>query len=200
MCIRDRAIAALTACDSSTLDSIQGELANGEEVNLNLSTNDDGDLVIGISDDANGDGPSTPTALYDESTDGEITDDATNPLALDLQNGSNVINGSVVIGDLDYVTVHVPAGHVLSALELVNFESTDDLSFIGIQRGTVFTEPPTNTAVENLLGFTLIGPDIEGSDILPNIGEGPGAQGFSCLLYTSPSPRDLSTSRMPSSA
>ena len=27
-------------------------------------------------------------------------------------------------------------------------------------------------------------------------GEGPG----SCLLYTSPSPRDLSTSRMPSSA
>ena len=26
------------------------------------------------------------------------------------------------------------------------------------------------------------------------------AQGYSCLLYTSPSPRDLSTSRMPSSA
>ena len=26
------------------------------------------------------------------------------------------------------------------------------------------------------------------------------AAGFSCLLYTSPSPRDLSTSRMPSSA
>ena len=25
-------------------------------------------------------------------------------------------------------------------------------------------------------------------------------QGFTCLLYTSPSPRDLSTSRMPSSA
>ena len=27
-----------------------------------------------------------------------------------------------------------------------------------------------------------------------------GARGFLCLLYTSPSPRDLSTSRMPSSA
>ena len=27
-----------------------------------------------------------------------------------------------------------------------------------------------------------------------------GAQGGTCLLYTSPSPRDLSTSRMPSSA
>ena len=27
-----------------------------------------------------------------------------------------------------------------------------------------------------------------------------GVQGYACLLYTSPSPRDLSTSRMPSSA
>ena len=29
---------------------------------------------------------------------------------------------------------------------------------------------------------------------------GPAAQNMTCLLYTSPSPRDLSTSRMPSSA
>ena len=29
---------------------------------------------------------------------------------------------------------------------------------------------------------------------------GRGEQGVLCLLYTSPSPRDLSTSRMPSSA
>ena len=29
---------------------------------------------------------------------------------------------------------------------------------------------------------------------------GDGGKGASCLLYTSPSPRDLSTSRMPSSA
>ena len=28
----------------------------------------------------------------------------------------------------------------------------------------------------------------------------PSEQTYSCLLYTSPSPRDLSTSRMPSSA
>ena len=30
--------------------------------------------------------------------------------------------------------------------------------------------------------------------------KGISAQGVDCLLYTSPSPRDLSTSRMPSSA
>ena len=38
----------------------------------------------------------------------------------------------------------------------------------------------------------------------PGIGQGNAAgqavEGIACLLYTSPSPRDLSTSRMPSSA
>ena len=38
----------------------------------------------------------------------------------------------------------------------------------------------------------------------PDVSEDPDANGFYycnyCLLYTSPSPRDLSTSRMPSSA
>ncbi len=48
-------VLALTACDAETLDSIQGDLANGEEVNINLSTNDDGDLVIGLGGDADSD-------------------------------------------------------------------------------------------------------------------------------------------------
>ena len=34
----------------------------------------------------------------------------------------------------------------------------------------------------------------------PILVEGPAGTGKTCLLYTSPSPRDLSTSRMPSSA
>ena len=34
----------------------------------------------------------------------------------------------------------------------------------------------------------------------PGIGKSELVQGIGCLLYTSPSPRDLSTSRMPSSA
>ena len=36
--------------------------------------------------------------------------------------------------------------------------------------------------------------DLTGSALLP------ARKGMDCLLYTSPSPRDLSTSRMPSSA
>ena len=37
-------------------------------------------------------------------------------------------------------------------------------------------------------------------DCIVGAGSNEGAQGYNCLLYTSPSPRDLSTSRMPSSA
>ena len=168
-------------------------------MNLNLSTNDDGNLVIGLSDadapandDSGGDdsdagdadtgGGDDSAALYDEAVDGEITDDATNPLALDLGNGSNVISGTVVAGDIDYVTVHVPEGHVLSAIDHTEYESVDDLAFIGVQEGTVFTEPPTETEVANLLGFFLFGVDSEGTDILPGIGEGQGAQGFTAPL------------------
>ncbi len=47
-------IATLAACDANTLDGIQSDLNNGDEVNINLSTNEDGDLVIGLSDDAQG--------------------------------------------------------------------------------------------------------------------------------------------------
>ena len=44
-----------------------------------------------------------------------------------------------------------------------------------------------NTSVNNSLGFIASGSELFDVDII-------------CLLYTSPSPRDLSTSRMPSSA
>ncbi len=189
VCVKSVASAAvilsLTACGAETLDSIQTDLANGEDVNITLSTNSDGDLVIGIDDDDapvldddTSDDAVDTAVIYDEATEGDITDDATNPLTLALGVGSNVISGEVVAGDLDYVTVNVPEGYVLSSLELANYESADDVAFIGIQEGTVFTEPPTDTDAANLLGFTLFGADGEGTDILPAIGSGAGSQGF----------------------
>ena len=181
-------VASLSGCVADTLEIIQSDLANGEEVNLNLSTNENGELVISLTDNdeqsggdsGSGDngGPSAGSGLYDEAVDGEITDDPTNPLALDLSPGSNALSGAVIAGDIDYVTVHVPEGYVMSAIDHTEFDSADDLAFIGIQSGTVFTEPPTNTEVANLLGFALFGDSTEGSDILPTIGTGEGAQGF----------------------
>ena len=159
-------ILSLTACDAETLALFQSDLADGDDVNVNLSADDEGNIVVSIADDDTApiedDDPTLPVAsggvLFDESVDGEITGDATNPLALDLANGSNVVNGTVVGGDIDYVTVNVPEGHVLSAIDLLSYESIENTqSFIGIQAGTIFTEPPVDTVVGNLLGFTLFG-------------------------------------------
>jgi len=163
-------ILSLTACGGETLDSIQNDLDNGEDVDINISTNDDGSVVISVIEDDDPDGASVDTgALFDEETDGEISGDANSPLSLQLADGSNVLNGTVVAGDIDYVTVNVPAGSELSAINLVGYESAgNDQSFIGIQQGTVFTEPPVDTVVGNLLGFTLFGTALVGSDILPN--------------------------------
>ena len=179
-------ILSLTACDAETLDLIQSDLAGGEDVNINLSTNDDGDIVVSITDDTAApvqDDDTTPVdaggALFSEAVNGEISGDATNPLSLDLANGSNVVDGTVISGDLDYITIHVPEGHVLSAIDLLSYESSGNIqSFIGIQSGTVFTEPPVNTEVGNLLGFTLFGVASVGSNILPAIGSAEGTQGF----------------------
>ena len=53
--------------------------------------------------------------------------------------------------------------------------------------------------------FTALGVPVIDADILAREVVAPGSEGLKkltdyCLLYTSPSPRDLSTSRMPSSA
>jgi len=121
-------------------------------------------------------------ALFDEAADGEISDDAANPTAIQLDLGSNLLNGAVTAGDIDYVTVNVPEGHELSALDLVSYESDNDRSFIGVQPGTVFTELPDSVDVANLLGFTLFGTGTLGTDILPVIGQGEGAEGFTAPL------------------
>ena len=67
--------------------------------------------------------------------------------------------------------------------------------------------------MDNKLIYEFSSQKIDGDASLSNLLGGKGANlaemsklgiqvppGFTCLLYTSPSPRDLSTSRMPSSA
>ncbi len=118
-------------------------------------------------------------ALFDEADDGEISDDPSNPLPLQLANGENRIRASVIVGDLDYVTVNVPAGQELSSITLDEYVSSNSTSFVGIQAGTVFTEPATGTTVGNLLGYAHFGTSMIGTDILPAVSVGAGAQGFS---------------------
>lgn len=122
--------------------------------------------------------PAAPAALFDEAVDGEITNDPSNPLPLQLANGDNRIVASVVAPDRDYITMNVPAGHELGTITLESYVSANSRSFIGVQIGTLFTEDASNPAVENLLGYAHFGTDMLGSNIISALSTGAGSQGF----------------------
>jgi hypothetical protein len=116
---------------------------------------------------------------YDESVNGDLSGDRLNPTPITLTLGSNLITATSVSGDLEYYRLFVPGGKRLSAVIAVSNTSAS-LSFIGVQAGTQFTEPPTGTVVANLLGYTHFGVanGTIGTDILPNMGTGAGAKDF----------------------
>ena len=76
----------------------------------------------------------TDVLLFDEATDSDIINDPNNPQFLQLATGGNRINGTVVSPDLDYITINVPAGSELTAIELIEYVS--ELSLIHISEPT----------------------------------------------------------------
>src|SRR5262245_2509973 len=55
-------------------------------------------------------------ANWIENTNGDLSNSGLAPSLLSLQAGSNFIRGGFGTPDLDYLTVLVPTGHVLSAI------------------------------------------------------------------------------------
>lgn len=122
-------------------------------------------------------------AGYSEKKSGDLSDDGLTPTTVKLKLGDNVVSGKYGakngVTDRDYFTVKVAAGQQLASVILepetkVGF----NVSFIGVQSGSQVTVPPVGGSPEDLLGWTHYGTDQEGTDILPAIGEGDGAQGF----------------------
>ena len=138
--------------------------------------------LAACSSSSDSDDAGSEVVLFDEATDGDIVDDPNNPQFLQLLVGGNRINAAMVAPDLDYLTINVPAGSELTAIELAEYVSSDDLSFIAIQNGSVFTELPASPVVGNLLGYLHFGISMEGTDILPAVALGEGAQGFTTPL------------------
>jgi len=119
--------------------------------------------------------------VWNESVNGDLSDDRLAPTNLTLHAGSNFLSATFGDGDPEYVHFSLPAGTSLTALIHVSWAGTgDNLGFIGVQAGSVFTEPPTGTTVGNILGYAHFGPDegTVGQDILPLMGEGFAAIGF----------------------
>lgn len=92
-------------------------------------------------------------ANYDESTDGDLSDDPANPTLIDISNGSNIVCASSTAGDLEYFTIVVPPGGTLDEIELTSITSLG-VGFLAFQEGTVFT--PSNNPGD-FLGWTHLG-------------------------------------------
>ena len=131
--------------------------------------------------------PLAGASSYNEATDGDISGNRLSPTSLSLTPGDNIVSGTVIQGDIDYLTITVPAGFTLAQINLLSFVSVDDLAFIGIQAGSTFTQPPTGTDVTQLLGWAHFGvTPTPPAPYFDTIGTGPGAIGFSAPLPAGP--------------
>ena len=119
---------------------------------------------------------------YDELSDGDISGVRFAPLELPAADGVNTLSGTVVDGDIDYFRFNVPDGSELVAINLVDYQSPDFAAFIAVQAGSTFTVDPNNPAPDDLLGYVLYGPLSVGTDLLPAMGAGFGAIGFTGFL------------------
>ena len=98
--------------------------------------------------------------------------------------------------DGDWAKVSSPNGEItvpVAEMAALNENTIWTWNAIGKRRGAWALDPEAPEANKGFLLNHLI------SELLPPKGDGLRWSN-SCLLYTSPSPRDLSTSRMPSSA
>ena len=117
---------------------------------------------------------------WNEGVHGDLSNDRLNPTVITVGLGVNSILATSVSGDREYFTMTLAPGWKLEQIFLASYASVDLTAFIGVQNGTVFTEPPTGTNVANLLGWAHFGPGVNtvGTDILDNMGVGNGAIGF----------------------
>lgn len=117
--------------------------------------------------------------VWDEDIDGDLSGTQASPDTITLSAGTNSLLATSSPGDIEYVTVTVPAAHEFSELVLASYVSTDDVSFIGFAAGPVIpNEAPGPPGT--LLGYVHFGavPGHVGTDILPDMALGAGAMGF----------------------
>ncbi len=130
---------------------------------------------------------SSAAVVYRESSDGELSGNGLAPTVINIAAGSNEIFGRMGGGngglDRDYFVVTVPAAMQLTALLLLpNTSVLGGSSFIGVQAGNQLTVNPNAGSASGLLGWAHYRSSDIGTDILPKIGTGFGASGFSAPL------------------
>jgi hypothetical protein len=105
-------------------------------------------------------------SVWDETVDGDLSDDELNPTAIVLGVGSNVISGSVGPGlEDDFFVFTIDAGFELSAINLVDYSPAGNTTFLGVDDSATYDAGANSEA----LGFTFFGVAEIGTDLLPSI-------------------------------
>lgn len=115
--------------------------------------------------------------LHDESVQGDLSGDRLNPTRHTLALGTNSVIAETAPLDLEYLTLTVPGGLLLSEIVLAEFTGESFVSFIAVQRGDIMPVTPAITTAAGLLGWAHF--SAVGSDLLGIMGSsGAGAEGF----------------------
>ena len=124
-------------------------------------------------------GTASAEVVWDESIDGSLSTDRFNTTSLgSLGVGSNEVIGTTSSGIGKFFTITIDEGTNWTGLIVENWESVDDLGFLGVVQGDFFSVDPNNPDVTQLMGYVHYGEADVSLDILPQMGVGPGSQGF----------------------
>jgi hypothetical protein len=129
--------------------------------------------------------PAQAATVYQESTQGDLSNSGLAPTAISVAPGVNGIAGGAANPDRDYAAFTVPAGYGLESLYVRAGTVTAGLqgSFIGLQAGSQVTVDPDGASAAGLLGWTLFSAADVDQDILARMGTaGAGAAGFTAPL------------------
>lgn len=123
--------------------------------------------------------------VWDEAVDGDLSNFAAGPTDVGtLALGSNTLTATSGGSDIEYFSITIPDGAIWSELVLAAYDGLDDIGFIAIESGSVFTPPPGGNDVSVFLGYDHFGPAFNdvGKNILKRLGNGNGAIGFDKTL------------------
>jgi hypothetical protein len=123
---------------------------------------------------------------YNEASNGDLSNVGTSPSFIALTSGANQVIGTTgnpgTGTDRDYFTVTIGAGQLLSSLKVLTGTAPLGLAFLGLQAGNQVTVSPTSGSATGLLGWAHYAAGDIGNNILPRIGTGAGASGFTGSL------------------
>jgi PEP-CTERM motif len=123
-----------------------------------------------------------------EAVNGDFSGNRAAPTPFNVTVGSNDLFATTQGGDLDVVTVNVPAGAVLNQLFLRSFTQAgfDGTAFVGLQSGSTFTVDPNIAGASSLLGWAHFTSGNVNTNLLPTIASGFDAIGFTPPLSSGP--------------